>query len=122
MPASLSTATFTPDGLVVGPMPILTERVTLAAGQNLARGAVVGKITASGKYILSLSGAVDGSQVPDAIVAEPADATAADVQMLIYVRGDFDQSLLILGAAHTVASIKDGLRDKNIYLIKTQER
>lgn len=119
--ASFSSETQQPDNLIAGPLPIAHTKVTLIAGQNVARGAVLGKITASGKYNLSLSAAVDGSQVPDAIAAQAVDATAADAEILVYTRGDFNQDALTLGAAHTIASIREGLRDKSIHLVKVQE-
>jgi type 1 fimbria pilin len=78
---------------------------------------VLGKITASGKYNKSLSAAADGSQTPDAILAEDCDATAADKVTIAYFAGQFNENSLTLGAAHTVASIKEGLRGKGIHLI-----
>jgi hypothetical protein len=112
--------TFVPDNLHAGDFPIRTRKVTIAlgAGQNLVRGAVLGKITASGKYILSLSAAADGSQIPAAILAEDTNAVAADQEAVAYISGDFNENALTIGAAHTIASIKDTLRDANIYLHK----
>ncbi|HEY8732269.1 MAG TPA: head decoration protein, partial [Candidatus Limnocylindria bacterium] len=69
--ASQSQDTLALDALIAGDTDsIISEKITLITGQNLARGAVLGKITASGKYTLSLSAAVDGSQVPDRILAQ----------------------------------------------------
>ena len=87
MPASFSSATFNLDGLLIGEHPVTSRQITLLSGQNLARGAVLGKITASGKYILSLSGAADGSQTPDAVLAEATDASGGDVATPAYFRG-----------------------------------
>ena len=120
MPASFSSATFNLDGLLIGEHPVTSRQITLLTGQNLARGAVLGKITATGKYILSLSAAVDGSEVPDAILAETTDATAADVATPAYFTGGFDESKLVLGTAHTAASIREALRGKGIHLINVQ--
>ena len=120
MPASFSSATFNLDGLLIGEHPVTSRPITLLSGQNLARGAVLGKITATGKYILSLSAAVDGSEVPDAVLAEATDATAADVATPAYFTGGFDESKLVLGTAHTAASIREGLRVKGIHLINVQ--
>lgn len=119
MKASFSTdGTYQPDALIAGNAALLVGRkVTLLAGQNLARGAVLGKVTASGKYVLSASGASDGSQTPDLILAEPCDATAADKPVLAYARGDFAAGALTLGAGHTAASITEGLRAKGITLL-----
>ena len=118
MSASFESAIYDPDRLLAGNAHLLVgEKVTIITGQNLTRGAVLGKITASSKYNLSLSAAVDGSEVPDLILAEDCDATAADKEALAYSRGDFNQNALTIGTAHTVASIKEGLRDKGIVLI-----
>lgn len=111
-----SEGAYTPDSLHAGDFPIRTRKVTIITGQNLVRGAVLGKITASGKFNLSASAAADGSQVPFAVLAEDVDATAADKEAVAYVSGDFNSTALTLGAGHTVASITDGLRDANIYL------
>lgn len=117
---SFSSTTFTPDGLLAGEMPIKSEGITLLSGQNLARGAVLGKITASGKYTLSVAAAVDGSQTPDCVLAEATDASLADKATVAYFAGGFDSSKLTLGAGHTAASIKEGLRAKDIHLFSVQ--
>lgn len=110
--------TYAPDKLIAGNAHLLVGRkVTIISGQNLTRGAVLGKITASGKYNLSLSGASDGSQTPDLILAENCDASSGDKVALAYARGDFNANALTLGTDHTVASITEGLRAKGITLI-----
>lgn len=117
--ASFTTeGSYTPVALVAGNAHLLVPRkVTIASGASLAAGAVLGKITASGKYKLSASAASDGSQTPDLILAEAVDASAADASGLAYARGDFAASALTLGAGHTVASITEGLRAKGITLL-----
>lgn len=118
MSASYASSAYDPDRLLAGNALLLVgEKITIITGQNLIRGSVLGKITASSKYNLSLSGAGDGSQVPDLILAEDVDASAGDKEGLAYSRGDFNSNALTLGTAHTVASIKEGLRDKGIILI-----
>lgn len=107
---------FTPDNLIAGHSPIVSESVTLITGQNLTRGALLGKITASGKYTLSLSAAVDGSQTPVAILAKDTNAAAADVVTVAYLSGEFNDNAVVFGTAHTASSVKDGLRNLNIYL------
>jgi RNase P/RNase MRP subunit p29 len=121
MPASFSSTSFIPDNLIAGEFDdLIGEKITVISGQNLVRGAVLGKITASDKYTLSLSTAADGSQIPDFILSENCDASAGDKQAIAYSRGDFIAESLVLGAAHTIASIKEGLRVKNIILINSQ--
>lgn len=118
--ATLQTeGTYTPDSLIAGNAHLLIGRkITVASGAGiLARGTVLGKITASGKYLKSASGASDGSQTPDLILAEDVDATSADAEALAYARGDFNSNALTLGTGHTVASITEGLRAKGVTLI-----
>lgn len=74
-------------------------------------------VSGSGKYILSLSAATDGSQTPDLILGEAADASGGDTTAMAYARGDFSASALTLGASHTIASIQEGLRAKGITLL-----
>lgn len=117
--ASITTDTSTPDSLVVGP-GLVARKVTLITGQNVTRGTVLGKITASGKYNKSLSAAADGSQTPDLICAQDCDATSADADCLAFEAGRFNASALVLGTAHTIASIQEGLRVKGIHILTTQ--
>ena len=91
-----------------------SRKATLVSGQNLVAGSVLGKITASGKYNLSASAAGDGSNTPDLILAHDADATGGDLEVIAYEGGDFIGSALTLGAGHTLASIREGLRAKGI--------
>ena len=106
----------TPDQLLNANNPISTRSITLISGENVVRGAVLGKITASSKHNLSLSAAGDGSEVPDLIAAEDKDATAGDLTMLAYEKGTFNEGALTLGTAHTIASIREGLRVKGIFM------
>ena len=63
------------------------ETITIASGAGaIAAGTVLGKVTASGKYIARAVGASDGSEVPAAINIYGADATASDVTVSAIVR------------------------------------
>jgi hypothetical protein len=115
--ASASSQAYSPDKLIAGDLPLLSMQITLVSGQNLKRGAVLGKITASGKYTLSASGATDGSETPDAILAEDTDASAGDVVTIAYFRGEFNENALTLGSGHTADSVREGLRQKGIWLV-----
>ncbi len=108
-----SQGSYTPDKLF--DRNTRTRKGTIDTG-NLPRGALLGKITATGKYVLSTSAAVDGSEVPDVILLEPVDATAADVEAAIAISGDFGIQGVTFGAGHTAASVEGVLRDKGIYL------
>ncbi len=63
------------------------ETVTLKSGTNFALGAVLGKLTADGKYTLSPASAADGSETAVAVLLEAVDATAVDKTGLIAARG-----------------------------------
>ena len=62
--------------------------VNEAAAASYVVGTVLGKITASGKYIISKANASDGSQVAAAIVVEEKSiAATTDTKVLAMVRG-----------------------------------
>lgn len=105
------------DRLIASDSDLVTDDGILITGQNLTRGALLGRITASGKLILSLSAAGDGSQVPVAVLAKDTNATAADVsETPIYVAGSFNHNAVTFGTAHTLASTKIALQALGIYL------
>lgn len=116
--AEHTSTAYSPGRLVANNSLLLnTYKITLISGQNLTRGALLGKITASGKYTLSLSAAADGSQTPDLILADDTDASAGDVVTIAYSRGDFDENAVTFGAGHTAASVRETLRGKGIVLV-----
>lgn len=117
--AGASAASPTTDQLIAGNDHLLVSRkVTMAAGQKHLRGALLGKLTSGGAYVLSLSAATDGSQVPVAVLAHDTDATSAAAETLVYERGDFNQAAITFGTAHTADSVRDGLRGLGIFLVK----
>jgi hypothetical protein len=66
------------------------EVVTIATGGAnpvLEPGAVLGKITASGKYAAHDPAAVDGTETAVAVLWGKADATAADADAVVLLRG-----------------------------------
>ncbi|HXF89601.1 MAG TPA: head decoration protein [Xanthobacteraceae bacterium] len=66
------------------------ETVTLKAGTNYPLGAVLGRITATGKYRLSPAAQVigdEGAETAVAVLIEAVDATAADAAGLVIARG-----------------------------------
>ena len=63
------------------------EVITLLIGTNYPSGAVLGRITASGKYTLSPATGADGSQVATAVLLYAVDATLADAVGIVVARG-----------------------------------
>lgn len=63
------------------------ETVTLLAGTPYPVGAVLGQITASGKYTLATSGGADGAETAIAVLLYAVDATLADEVGIVVARG-----------------------------------
>jgi len=101
---------------------LLARKYVLSADQVILRGTLMGVVTASGEVIKSLSAAGDGSQTPFGIAAHDMDATIGpdsppgDQEILVFVRGSFNENAVIYGTAHTKDTVREGLRDKGIYL------
>ncbi|MGV0909256.1 head decoration protein [Martelella sp. FOR1707] len=106
----MATATYAPNDLLVSDVQVITRTVTIASGQTLSRGAVLGEITASEKHILSLAAAEDGSEVPDCVLAFDVDASGGDVEAQAYFGGAFDASKMTFGTGHTAAAVEQAFR------------
>jgi Bacteriophage lambda head decoration protein D len=65
---------------------ISREIITVLSGQTLQAAAVLGKVTASGKYKALNPAAVDGSEVAAGILYDAVDASAADAEGAAIVR------------------------------------
>ena len=62
------------------------DDITVISGQNLAAGAVIAKITASGKYTSYSTAGADGSQNAAGVLYAPVNASAADAPGVAIVR------------------------------------
>lgn len=116
---SVRSETYTPGRLIAGSYPIVTEVCTVAAGADAVRGSVMGRITASGKWVLSLSAASDGSQTPKGILVDNAAAASADVAGAVYRSGEFAEAALTIGTGHTVASVREALAQTSVFVRST---
>ncbi len=84
------------------------EQIVIASGAGkLKPGTVLGRITASKKYVQWASGASDGSQVAAAILYHPVDATAADVKATITARDTEVQANVLIWPDGTGDSAKN---------------
>lgn len=93
---------------------------------TLRIGAVLGKVTATGKYKFAIETAVDGSKVADAIVIEDTVIPATtDTAVQVLIRGDaiVGKNALILDATYDndakKLAVYDALEAKRI-LVNTQ--
>jgi hypothetical protein len=69
--------------------------VLLAQGHGVVvKGTVLGKVTASGKYVPYLSTNTDGSQTADCILDNDTDTTNADAGASAWIAGVFTSSAL----------------------------
>jgi len=91
------------------------RQITVASGANAAgavlkRGTVLGRVTASDKYVTSVKTANDGSQVPAMVLAFEIDASAADVVCSGYDDGEFVAEKMTFDASWTAATLEAALR------------
>ena len=110
MPASIESATYDEQGLITSDLTLVSQPVTIEAGADLVRGAVLGRITANGKYVLSATAAGDGSETAVAVLAEDAAAAAADVTAPAYFTGAFADDLVTYGTGHTATTAEADFR------------
>jgi hypothetical protein len=101
--------------ILAGDFPNSTEAVTIAAGQNLKLGSVLGKITASGQYNLVDSEAEDGSQTPYCVLMEDVDATSAAATGVAYLTGEFIRDRLTFGGEDTWQTHVTAARQNSIF-------
>ena len=101
--------------IIAGDFPLLTETITIAAGQSLKKGAVLGK-NADGDYVLSVAAAEDGSQKPQRILATDCDATEAAKDSIAYKTGRFKANKLTYGEGNSFQSVKGALEIRSIFL------
>ncbi len=112
--------TYTPDNLIAGDFPLVDGEVTIVSGQTLARGTLIGKITATGKYKICDSASDDGSENPKGILAAAVDAASADVAHApYYLAGTFNEDAVVFGGSDTAETHRDALRDLSIFLKAT---
>jgi len=113
---------FTYDNLIV--RADFTEAGTLEAGQNLTVGAVLGKVTATGKLKLNATedaagnAISDGSENPYAILIGDCDASAGDKSCSILKAGVVNENSLYVGLGQTVEATKEPMRDIGINYTK----
>jgi hypothetical protein len=111
---------FSPDGLVVGCGPIVTDSVALAGGQGvLQRGTLLGIVTSTGLAAVCTATATDGSQRPAAVLVSGVDTTAGRVPGSAYFSGEFDARLLAFDSSWTVSALEDAMRARGLFLRTT---
>ncbi|HIF5760731.1 TPA: head decoration protein [Raoultella ornithinolytica] len=108
-------ALFVPDQLIAGTLQLVTDTGIITGGAY-KRGTVLGMVTASGKYTLSVNTATDGSETPVAILVDDVDAATTDQNGGLYLMGEFNQNHIIFDDSWTVLTLKAALRPLAIFL------
>lgn len=110
--------TYTPDKLIAGnEFPAILVAVIIAAGQNLARGAVLGELTATpGTYEICDAGEDDGVQHPKMILAEAVDATDEAKPGVAYRTGIFNPDALSFAVGTDIDDVRSALDDRCIFM------
>lgn len=105
-----------PAALLAGDFPRRFMTVTIAAGQQLAAGAVLGEVTTGGEYKLAASAAADGSETPTVVLWEAVDTTDAAASGEALLCGDVRAEALTIGDGLTAADVKKALRPFSLFV------
>ena len=102
---------------------LVTREIVVDQNETLVQGDVLGKITIGGLYIKSLLAAVDGSEVPIAILVDDEITTAAaeNKRASAIVGGQIQKSKVGLGTGHTLANVETKLQDVGLYLVTSYD-
>lgn len=115
---------FDPNGVDIGPATVGTQFVSphlsflittgagIAAGDQFSLTAAPG----SGQYVLASAAAVDGSEVPVAVLADDADPTSGVVNGGVYLMGEFNVNAMTFGNGISIPYAKTALRPFGIFL------
>ncbi|ARB24677.1 MULTISPECIES: head decoration protein [Klebsiella] len=111
----MKSSLFLPDQLIAGTLQLVTDSGIITGG-TYKRGTVLGMVTASGKYKLSVKTATDGSETPVAILVDNVNASTADQNGGLYLMGEFNQNYIIFDDSWTIPALKTALRPLAIFL------
>lgn len=102
---------------ITGEKPQITDTVTMASGNSIAKYAVLGRATGSSEYVPCVKTATDGSAVPRRIAIYAVDATAAATKGAVYCEVECNPSQLVLDDSwSSTDEVKELLADQGIYL------
>lgn len=117
----VATAKFDYDNLWAGnTLPSRTGAETLAKGQKLKRGALLG-MAADGTLKLVSKKASDGSQNVYAVLCDDCDTTDSDLPIIVYYDGEFNINRITVSDGEKVIDYKQSARQVGI-LFKTTVR
>jgi hypothetical protein len=108
-----------PAGAALGAYANAGINFTIAAGGTAfvaGDGFDITVAAGSASYRKAVATAVDGSQVPAAILADDSDPSGGDVNGGVYLTGEFNQNKIAYDNSFTLAALRDLLRVWNIHL------
>lgn len=115
--ARSSEQTFQPDTLVVGGLEDYGTG-TLASGQNLTRGAILGRTTSGGHLRLCVKTAEDGSEVPVGALAHDTNATSGALPCQIVRGGHLNENAVNFHESWTVAALNADFDRTPLLIVK----
>ena len=98
--------------------PAISSGITIKKGQGiLAKGTVLGEVSATKLFAMTDKASADGSEKASVVLAEEVDTNQTeDVKAAAYKSGCFFVSALTFGGASTISDHANELRDLNIYV------
>jgi hypothetical protein len=110
--------TFSYENLIAGCQKDIVQRpATIRMGEAFSRGALLGRLTATGKWQV-----IDEDNVATCndfgIAVEAVDTTAGEVNTTVYVEGEFNENAVIFAYSDTADDWRELLTPHGIYLRK----
>ena len=99
-----------------------TYKNITAGLETVKMGQVMGKVTATGKWVICKSAAVDGSAIPRAVSSEEiTDATAAqEVLVSLIDGGEINKAGLVFNGADTLDTLVGGVRMEDLLIANSR--
>lgn len=114
-----SGGTLTEFNLFAGDFPRTERKETILSGTgDLKAGAVLAQDSGNANKLVLVddASATASIQTPYAILANDVDASAADAEAIVYLSGEFNESVLSFGGDDTADDHRAALRQLGIYL------
>lgn len=107
---------FTPDNLFAGNVqPVVTEVITVAADQNLVKGAVF-ELDLNGNAVVPTGAPIEPSKVYGIMSETVITAVGETKPSVAYMTGEFNKNSLVFPDGTTVSDYKVPLRKIGIFL------
>lgn len=99
-----------------------TYKNITAGLETVKMGQVMGKVAATGKWVICKSAAVDGSEIPRAVSSEEiTDATAAqEVLVSLIDGGEINKAGLVFNGADTLDTLVGGVRMEDLLIANSR--